>query len=79
MEHRLQLLESFAAKGADGREYKVRAYEHQVHDATWLHDGRQHWESTGETEYRLDNGERLDVRPDGSMCEPNSGLELRVH
>lgn len=79
MERRLQLLDSFAAQGADGRTYKVRAYEHQVHDAGWMHDGHERWEPTGQTEYRLDNGERLEVRPDGSMCEPRSGLELRLH
>ena len=75
MDRKLHLLESFSAKGSDGAMYKVCGYEHLVRDESLL-DGREHWESTGEAEYRLDSGEHVEVRRDGSMRIVNSGIKL---
>jgi hypothetical protein len=75
MDRKLQFLESFHAQGSDGATYKVLGYEHLVRDESVL-DGTDHWESTGEIEYRLDGGERLEVHRDGSMRIARSGIEL---
>jgi hypothetical protein len=75
MERKLHLLESFSARGSDGATYKVRAYEHLLRDES-VADGREHWEPTGEAEYRLDGGEAVEVRRDGSMRIPSSGVQL---
>ncbi|MEO7851548.1 MAG: hypothetical protein ABIR94_04720 [Rubrivivax sp.] len=75
MDLRLNLLESFPAQGADGANYKVKAYERQVADPN-LNDGQQHWQSTGVAEYRLDDGTLVDVRADGSMRIAGSDREL---
>jgi hypothetical protein len=75
MNMRLNLLESFAAQGADGANYKVCGYERQVPDPN-LNDGQEHWQSTGVAEYRLDDGTPVDMRADGSMVIAGSGREL---
>lgn len=74
MELRLHLLDSFLAQGSDGGTYKVRAYERLAPDAS-LADG-EHWESTGVTEYRLDDGRLVDAQPDGSMRIARTGVAL---
>jgi hypothetical protein len=78
MDRRLHLLESFDARGNDGSTYRVRGYEHLVRDAS-LHDGMEHWEPTGEVEYRLADGEPVDARRDGSMFVASTGVELTRH
>jgi hypothetical protein len=75
MNIKLQLLESFNAQGVDGATYKVRGYERMVEDPN-LHDGQEHWQSTGVVEYRLDDGTLLDVRPDGTLRVAATGREL---
>ncbi|MEQ1807055.1 MAG: hypothetical protein ABL900_16885 [Burkholderiaceae bacterium] len=75
MERKLHLLESFTARGPDGSSYKVCGYERLVRDES-LVDGQEHWEPTGVFEYRLAEGDRVDVRNDGSMRIANSGVEL---
>jgi hypothetical protein len=75
MERRLHLLESFTARGSDGETYKVRGYEHLVRDES-LSDGREHWEPTGLAEYRLEDGQPVEVQRDGSMRLPGSGVQL---
>lgn len=77
MEHKLHLLESFAARGTDGRTYNVRAYEHLVRDQSIATDGREHWESSGQLEYRLAEGERIEARRDGSFRLPASDVQLQ--
>ena len=77
MDKKLQLLDSFEAKGTDGASYKVMAYE-QVCRIDRLLDGQDHWEPTGLTEYRLASGECVDVRRDGAMRVVPSGVELRM-
>ena len=66
MEKMLRLLESFAARGSDGRVYRVHGYEHLARlDAVPDVQGR--WEPTGLAEYRLDDGRRVAVGRDGAM------------
>lgn len=74
MDLRLHLLETFMATGSDGASYKVCAYERLAPDAS-LADG-QHWEPTGQTEYRLADNRPVEVKRDGSMRIVGSGVEL---
>jgi hypothetical protein len=78
MDRRLHQLESFAAKGSDGSTYKVRAYEHLVRDNS-MHAAFDRWEPTGQSEYRLDDGRRVDVRADGTMEIAGAGVRLQPH
>jgi hypothetical protein len=72
MDLRLQLLDSFAAKGSDGRDYKVRVYDRLVP----LPGNPGQWEPTGEAEYRLDNGRAVEVGKDGSMRVAGTDITL---
>lgn len=74
MDLRLHLLESFTARGSDGAEYKVCAYERMAPDYSLAQSG-EHWESTGQAEYRLADGRRVEVR-DGAMRIAGSGVVL---
>lgn len=74
MDLRLHLLETFMATGSDGASYKVCAYDRLAPDAA-LADG-QHWESTGQVEYRLADNRPVEVSRDGSMRIAGSGVEL---
>ena len=78
MEKKLHLLDTFNAKGSDGKTYKVCGYEHMTRDEALFADGQEHWEPTGITEYRLADGERIDVKPDGTMHIVSSGVTLTV-
>lgn len=76
MDLKLHLLDSFPATGSDGKAYKVCAYERMRRDET-LHDGQEHWLPTGVTEFRLDSGDQVDARGDGSMTVLHSGITLK--
>jgi hypothetical protein len=76
MDKKLHLLDSFMTQGSDGATYKVMAYEHLRRDDA-LNDGREHWEPTGQTEYRLASGEHLELARDGSLRVAASGLMLK--
>ena len=75
MDLKLQLLDSFPARGSDARDYKVCAYERLRRDET-LQDGQDRWLSTGVIEYRLASGERIDAGADGSMTLVSRGVAL---
>lgn len=77
MERRLQQLETFSARGSDGRTYKVCGYEHLVRDDS-MHDPRVEWEPTGQSEYRLDDGRRVQMHRDGSMEIAGAGVRLEM-
>jgi hypothetical protein len=77
MDQKLHLLESFSARGSDGATYKVCAFEHLARDVS-LADGLEHWEPTGVAEYRLADGELVDVARDGTMRVHGKGIELKV-
>mgnify|MGYP001453093706 CR=1 FL=1 len=78
MDKKLHLLESFTAKGSDGAIYKVCGYEHLVRDES-LPGADEHWEPTGQAEYRLDSGQRIEVSRDGSMRVAGTGVQLQRH
>jgi hypothetical protein len=75
MELRLRLLDSFVASGSDGASYKVCAYDRLAPDPS-LSDGSEHWESTGQVEYRLADGRRVEARKDGSLRIAGAGIAL---
>ncbi|URI07143.1 hypothetical protein MW290_00520 [Aquincola tertiaricarbonis] len=75
MDKQLHLLESFQAQGSDGARYKVMGYEHLVRDPS-LNEAVAHWEPTGETEYRLDDGRLVLPARDGSLRIDKSGVTL---
>jgi hypothetical protein len=75
MERKLHLLESFSARGSDGARYKVRGYEHLVRDES-VADGGEHWEPTGQAEYRLEDGKPVEMLRDGSMRIAGSPVQL---
>lgn len=75
MDLRLHLLDSFSARGSDGMEYKVCAYDRLARD---LSVPGEHWESTGQAEYRLADGRRIQVERDGSMQIAGSGVQLQA-
>ena len=77
MDKKLHLLESFTARGSDGATYKVCGYEHLVRDESLI--GEEHWEPTGQAEYRLDNGQRIEMARDGSMRVAGTGVQLLRH
>ena len=76
MEKKLHLLDSFNARGSDGATYRVHGYEHLVRDDTQV-DRIDQWESTGEAEYRLADGRRVDAAADGSLRLIGAGVQLR--
>lgn len=76
-DHKLHLLDSFEMLGSDGKRYKVRAYEHLVHDDSIPADGREHWEPTGQAEYRLDDGRPLRWVAEHEAQVSGDGLRLQ--
>lgn len=76
MDRKFHLLETFHARGSDGASYKVMAYEHMRRDET-VPDGQEHWLPTGQSEYRLESGELIDVGHDGTMRVAHSGIVLK--
>lgn len=66
MDRKLHLLESFEARGQDGKSYRVFGYEHLVRDES-LVGPIEHWEPTGVAEYRLADGRRVELGNDGSV------------
>lgn len=77
MDLRLQFLESFVARGSDGKIYKVRAYERLARDLSIV-DGLEHWEPAGQAEYRLADGRAVAVGRDGVMRIDGLGVLLEV-
>ena len=78
MERKLQLLDSFDALGDDGVTYRVLGYEHLVRDESWRIDGLERWQSTGQAEYRLADGRRVDMGRDEVMHIAGTGVALRA-
>jgi hypothetical protein len=75
MEKMLHLLETFTARGSDGKAYVVHGYEHLARlDAGPGVQGQ--WEPTGLAEYKLADGRHVSVDKDGAMRVPDIGLRL---
>jgi hypothetical protein len=66
MDRKLHLLESFDARGQDGKTYRVFGYEHMVRDES-VAGAIENWEPTGVAEYRLADGRRVEMGNDGSV------------
>lgn len=75
MERKLHLLESFDARDAQGKHYKVMGYEHLAREDVFA-DAEARWAPTGLAEYRLDSGECLQPLPDGSLRVHATGALL---
>jgi hypothetical protein len=78
MDKKLHLLDSFAARGADGQQYKVMAYEHMIRIAAPVDSPEEAWESTGKIEYRLADGSRVEADAEGRLHVVGSGLQLQA-
>lgn len=76
MDLRLHLLDTFTARGSDGASYKVCAYDRLARDMSLA--GEDHWESTGQAEYRLADGRLVDVARDGSMHIAGTDVRLEA-
>jgi hypothetical protein len=76
MDKQLRQLESFAARGSDGKTYSVRGYEH-LGRVDALNGAQDQWESLGVAEYKLADGRALRERGDGSFVVVGESLELR--
>lgn len=76
MEKTLRLLDTFSARGSDGKDYRVHAYEHLARlDA--VPDLQGEWQSTGLSEYKLADGRHVKVERDGRMSLPETGVTLQ--
>lgn len=75
MEKTLRRLETFNARGNDGKVYAVYGYEHlaRIDPRTAPQD---QWEPTGQAEYKLADGRHIDVERDGAMRVAGSDLLL---
>ena len=77
MDKQLRFLDSFQARGADGGDYKVMAYEH-LRRVDLTTAGVEQWEPTGLTEYRLASGEQVGLMADGAWRVVPTGLTLHA-
>lgn len=75
METKLHLLETFKARGSDGKLYVVHGYEHLAR-LDGVHAAEAAWEPTGVAEYKLADGRHVSVAADGAMSLPEAGLVL---
>jgi hypothetical protein len=67
---------TFNARGNDGRIYAVHGYEH-LSRVDQMSAGQDHWEPTGQAEYKLADGRRIGVAADGAMRVAGSDLTLQ--
>ena len=75
MDKMLHRLETFTARGSDGRTYAVHGYEHLARVDAFAHP-QGHWEPTGQAEYKLADGRRVNVDREGLMHVAGSDLRL---
>ncbi len=75
MEKKLHLLETFNAKGSDGQAYVVHGYEHLALVET-LSATPDQWEPTGQAEYKLADGRRVEVGANEVMTIAGSDVRL---
>ncbi|MEY4562631.1 MAG: hypothetical protein RLZZ618_1908 [Pseudomonadota bacterium] len=76
MDKMLQRLETFTARGTDGKVYSVHAFEHLCRMDVFS-AGQSPWESTGLAEYHLQDGHPVKAEADGSFSVVGSGLRLK--
>ena len=75
MDKMLHRLETFTARGSDGRTYAVHGYEHLARVDAFAHP-QGHWEPTGQAEYKLADGRIVNVDREGLMHVAGSDLRL---
>ena len=75
LDKKLHQLETFTARGSDGKTYTVRGYEHLARLET-IGDPNGLWEPTGEAEYKLDDGRPVRVDKSGRMTVSGTDLTL---
>jgi hypothetical protein len=76
MDKRIHRLETFTARGSDGKTYSVHGYEHQRRLDAFSADAGQ-WEPTGVAEYKLPDGRHVDLADDGTLVVAGSDLRLK--
>lgn len=77
MDMRLHLLVTSPARGSDGRDYKLMGYERMVRDES-VPTAIDHWEPTGEAEYRLEDGRMVEAAADGTLRIAHTDVTLSV-
>lgn len=77
MDKMLHRLETFTARGSDGRTYAVHGYEHLARVDAFAHP-QGHWEPTGQAEYKLADGRIVNVDREGLMHVAGSDLRLEL-
>jgi hypothetical protein len=75
MDKKLHLLETITMRGDDGQHYVVHGYEHLAR-LDGMPDTDSAWEPTGQSEYKLANGEPVNVDRSGAMTIARSGVKL---
>jgi hypothetical protein len=75
MEKKLHRLETFNARGSDGKVYAVHGYEHLARLEA-VPETQAQWEPTGLAEYRLADGRHVSVDRSGAMTLRDSGVRL---
>jgi hypothetical protein len=75
MEKSIRRLETFNARGSDGKVYAVHGYEYLARLDPRM-AAQDHWESTGQGEYKLADGRHVEVERDGAMRVGDSDLVL---
>ncbi|MEO8081981.1 MAG: hypothetical protein ABI641_15715 [Caldimonas sp.] len=76
MDKQLRRLETFVARGSDGKTYSVHGFEH-LGRVDALQDVPEQWEPLGVAEYKLADGRPLREQGDGSFVVVGNGLELK--
>ena len=76
MDKQLRRLETFPARGSDGNEYAVHAYEH-LGRVNALVGGEDRYEPLGIAEYKLADGRPLREAGEGSFVVVGNDLQLR--
>ena len=74
MDLKLNFLESFEVTGPGGQRHRVRAYDRMVRNEALPE--REHWESTGVVEYRLEDGRIVEPLPNGILRIRGTDVEL---
>lgn len=75
MDKQLHRLDTLCARDPQGRLHTVHAFEHLVRLPVGS-DPFGQWEPTGMVEFRLANGERLDMPEEGVFVAPGRDLRL---
>ena len=76
MEKMLHLLETFSARGSDGKAYAVHGYEHLAR-LDEVPGPPMQWEPTGLVEFKLPDGRHVSVDRTGAMSLAGSDVRLK--